>query len=72
MEYSNSQIRELIGEYIHNVEDREMLQLRLIDGRTFGQIVQIIHENGGPLYEEKTVRTRVHKGETIIFKHIPG
>ena len=32
MEYSNSQIREIIGEYIHSERDRAILSRRLIDG----------------------------------------
>lgn len=66
MEYSNSQIRDLIAEYIHNADDRRMLQLRLVDGLTFEQIG---FEMG---MTTKTVRLRIHKGEEILFKHIPG
>ena len=66
MEYTNSQIRDLIAEHIHNTDDRKMLQLRLIDGRTFEQIG---YEMG---MTTKTVRIRIHKGEEILFKHIPG
>ena len=66
MEYTNSQIRDLIAEHIHNVADRRMLELRLIDGMTFEQIG---FEMG---MTTKTVRIRIHKGEEILFKHIPG
>jgi DNA-directed RNA polymerase specialized sigma24 family protein len=66
MEYTNSQIRDLISEHIHNADDRRMLQLRLIDGMTFEQIG---FEMG---MTTKTVRIRIHKGEEILFKHIPG
>jgi DNA-directed RNA polymerase specialized sigma24 family protein len=66
MEYSNSLIRELISEYIHNADDRKMLSLRLIDGMTFEQIGFEMSMT------TKTVRTRIHKGEEILFKHIPG
>ena len=66
MEYSNSQIRDLIAEHIHNSDDRRMLQLRLIDGMTFEAIG---FEMG---MTTKTVRLRIHKGEEILFKHIPG
>ena len=65
MEYTNSQIRDLISEHIHNADDRRMLQLRLIDGMTFEQIG---FEMG---MTTKTVRIRIHKGEEILFKHIP-
>lgn len=66
MEYTNSQIRDLIAEHIHNADDRKMLQLRLIDGMTFEAIG---FELG---MTTKTVRLRIHKGEEILFKHIPG
>ena len=66
MEYTNSQIRDLISEHIHNSADRQMLSLRLIDGMTFEQIG---FEMG---MTTKTVRLRIHKGEEILFKHIPG
>ena len=66
MEYSNSQIRELIAEYIHNMQDRKMLSLRLIDGMT---IEAIGFEMG---MTTKTVRKRIHKQEEVLFRHIPG
>lgn len=66
MDYTNSQIRELIAEYIHNLEDRKMLSLRLIDGMTFENIG---FEMG---MTTKTVRKRIHNGEEILFRHLPG
>lgn len=66
MEYTNTLIRELIADYIHNAIDRKMLEMRLIDGMTFEAIG---FELG---MTTKTVRLRIHKGEEILFKHIPG
>lgn len=66
MEYTNSQIRNLIAEHIHNADDRRMLELRLIDGMTFEQIG---FEMG---MTTKTVRVRIHKQESILFSHLPG
>ena len=65
MEYTNSQIRDLIAEHIHNSDDRKMLQLRLIDGMTFEAIG---FEMG---MTTKTVRLRIHRGEEILFSKIP-
>ena len=65
MEYTNSQIRELIAEHIHNSDDRKMLSLRLIDGMTFEAIG---FEMG---MTTKTVRVRIHRGEEILFSKIP-
>ena len=66
MEYTNSQIRNLIAEYCHNADDRRMLEMRLIDGMTFEAIGFEMNMT------TKTVRLRIHKGEEILFKHIPG
>ena len=65
MEYTNSQIRELIDEHIHNADDRKMLSLRLIDGLTFEQIGFEMEMT------TKTVRVRIHKGEEKLFRHLP-
>ena len=64
MEYTNSQIKELIKEYIHNEEDRLMLFARLVNGKTFEQISEMAGK------DVKTVRKRIHKGEEILFKHL--
>ena len=66
MEYTNSQVLNLIAEHIHNSEDRKMLSLRLVDGMSFEAIG---FEMG---MTTKTVRVRIHKGEQILFKHLPG
>lgn len=64
IEYTNSQISQLIDEYIHSERNRNILKRRLIDG--------ICYE---PLAEEfslstKQVKNIVTKCERIIFKHI--
>ena len=66
MEYTNSQIRELIQEHIHHEDDRKMLFLRLVQGKTFDQISEIVRK------DVKTVRKHIHKGEEILFRHLPG
>ena len=66
MEYTNSLIRELIAEHIHNAVDRKMVFDRLVHGYTFEKI------SGMYLLDVKTVRKRIHKCENEIFKHIPG
>lgn len=40
MEYTNSQIRGLIAEYIHSERDRRILERRLIDGITFERLAE--------------------------------
>lgn len=71
-DYETDQMVELIRQHIHNRVDRRMLVLRLIDGCTFSHISQMIYDEFGTLYEEKTVRTRIHKAETIVFSKLPG
>ena len=66
MEYTNSQIRELIAEHLHNQVDRKMVFDRLVNGLTFEKISEIYQ------LDVKTVRKRIHKSEEILFKHIPG
>lgn len=64
MEYTNSQIAEVIDEYIHSERDRAILKRRLIDG--------ICYE---PLAEEfdlsvRQIKNIIYKQEDKIFKHI--
>ena len=66
MEYTNSQIRELIAEHIHNATDRKMVFERLVNGFTFEKISEIYQ------LDVKTVRKRIHRCEEVIFRHIPG
>lgn len=40
MEYSNSQIRDVISEWIHSERDRRILERRLIDGLTFERLAE--------------------------------
>ena len=66
MEYTNSQIRELIAEHIHNSVDRKMVYRRLVDGLTFEKISEEFQ------LDVKTVRKRIHRCEQDLFKHLPG
>ena len=40
MEYKNSQMQELIREYIHSERDREILSRRLIDHETYQDLAE--------------------------------
>lgn len=40
MEYTNSQIRDLIREHIHNERDRKLLYRRLVDGVCFEPLAE--------------------------------
>lgn len=64
MEYTNSQVRELIEELVHSERDRAILCRRLIDGVVFEKLAEE--------FELSTRQTReiVHKHERVIFRHI--
>lgn len=64
MDYTNSQIAELIDEHIHSERDRNILKRRLIDG--------ICYE---PLAEEFDLSTAqikriIYKGQDRIFRNL--
>jgi hypothetical protein len=61
MEYTNSQIRELISEYIHSERDRSILERRLIDGITFERLSEEF------LMSVRQIKTIVYKSENILF-----
>lgn len=65
MEYSNSQIREIIAEYVHSQRDREILCRRLIDGVTIERLAEEFD-----LSVSQTKRI-IWKNQEIVFRHIP-
>ena len=64
MEYTNSQIRELIAEHIHSERDRRILERRLIDGIVFEKLAEEFEMS------PRQIRTIVHKDEEILFRKI--
>ena len=64
MEYTNSQIRELIAEHIHSERDRKILERRLIDGIVFEKLAEEFDMS------PRQIRNVVHKCECILFRHI--
>lgn len=65
MEYTNSQIKNLIMEHLHSSRDRAILYERLVNGLTFealGEKFQL---------SDRQVKTIVYKAEKILFRHIP-
>jgi DNA-directed RNA polymerase sigma subunit (sigma70/sigma32) len=65
MEYTNSQIREIIGEYIHSERDRKIMERRLIDGITFEKLAEEFD------LSVRRTKTIVYNCQVQIFKHIP-
>ena len=64
MEYTNSQIREIIGEWIHSERDRRLLERRLIDGVTFERLAEEFDMS------ERQIRRIVYKLQEQLFKHL--
>lgn len=64
MEYTNSQIRNVIAEHIHSERDRKILERRLIDGIVFEKLAEEFEMS------PRQIRTIVHKNEMILYKHI--
>lgn len=64
MEYTNSQIRGLIAEYIHSERDRRILERRLIDGITFERLAE---EFDMSVRQTKSI---VYKLQEQLFKHL--
>ena len=65
-DYGNQQVKAIIVDYIHDKTDRKMLFMRLVDGDTIAAIAEAVG------LDDKTVWTRLRKGEKEIFSHIPG
>lgn len=64
MEYTNSQIREMIAKHIHSERDRRILERRLIDGIVFEKLAEEFEMS------PRQIRTIVHKNESILYRHI--
>ena len=64
MEYTNSQIREIIGEWIHSERDRRILERRLIDGLTFERLAE---EFDMSVRQTKNI---VYKLQEQLFRHL--
>lgn len=65
MEYTNSQIRDLIREHIHSERNRKILFRRLVDGATFETLAEEFE------LSPRQVRSIVHRDEEILFSKLP-
>lgn len=64
MEYTNSQIRELIREHIHSERDRKILFRRLVDGITFERLAEEFQMS------TRQIKSIVQRNEVILFRHL--
>lgn len=64
MEYTNSQIREMIDEYCHNERNRALLKRRLIDG--------IVYEKLAEEFDLSVRQTKaiIYKEQNRLFRHV--
>ena len=63
-DYSNSEIRNAIDEYIHSERDRELLKRRLIDGLSYDELSTEFH------LSIRQVKNIVYKSQDRLFNHI--
>jgi len=63
-EYTNSQISNLIDEYIHNERDRKILKRRLCDGILYEQLAEEFD------LSVQRVKAIIYKGQEKLFKYI--
>lgn len=66
MDYANSQMKELIDEYIHNDRDAEILRLRLIRGYTYARIADSLK----PALSERQVYRIVAKNAARLYLYL--
>ena len=64
MEYSNSRIREIIGEYIHDEKHRRLMERRLIDNVTIDRLAEEFD------LSVSQVKRIIWKNSEIIFRHL--
>ena len=63
-DYGNSQISEIIDEYIHKERDRAILKSRLCDGLTYEEL--------SAKYDLSTQRIKaiIYKGQDKVFRYL--
>ena len=64
MEYSNSRIREIIDEYIHDEKHRSLMKRRLIDNITIDRLAEEFD------LSVSQVKRIIWKDSVIIFRHL--
>ena len=64
MDYTNSQIKAIIEEWIHSERDRKILEARLIDGMTFERLAETFDMS------DRQMRRIVYKLQEQLFKRL--
>jgi len=65
MEYTNSQMKELIREHIHSERDRRVLFDRLINGMTMERLAEK-HD-----LSVRQIKNIIYRNEDILFRKLP-
>lgn len=65
MDYTNSRIREIIGEHIHSERNRRILERRLIDGITFERLAEEFE------ISVSQVKRIISRESEKVFRHVP-
>lgn len=60
-QYSNSRLREIVGEHIHNERDRKILIRKYCDGLTFEQLAEEFD------LSVSQIKRIIYKGSFTIF-----
>lgn len=63
MEYTNSQMRDMIREHIHSERDRKILFRRFVDGMTYEALAVEFN------LSDRQIRSIVHKHEETLLKN---
>ena len=64
MEYTNSKMRELIGEHIHSKRDREVLELIYIDGYSQETVAEKVDMS------VRQIQNIIYKHQNTIIAHL--
>ena len=64
MEYTNSEITNLIDEHIHSERDRAILKRRLVDGITYEKLAENFEMS------VRQIKNIVYKSEDKLFKYL--
>ena len=65
MEYTNSQIKEIISEWIHSARDREINIRRYTEGMTYEQLAEVFDMS------VSQIKRIIYRDAFVIFRHIP-
>ena len=63
-EYTNSEVQNIIDEWVHSERDRKILRRRLIDGLTIEELAEEFDRS------PRQMQRIINKLQTIVFLHL--